>query len=465
MAPQSTIIYVHLATYQLYTLLHRDLLPYRYFLVPGGTGTGKSYFLKNFVKSHESELKDEGCYFALLDAALIATREDYLRSVSVIVKRLTEVQPDALPDIKDDGAGKRKEARGALLKRIVLIFENVAYSPFNPQLLFYLRDLPDSYPQIVPLIVLDEKLLLDSLNGAAKHTARACLESLHAQSAVLHVQLSPVTGPETYVASIMQRLVDSTAPHALFDTNFKRDYCELKLKGDMSWKGTTLSVLRAYLKALTPTLLMALPREVNLRALTQAIETFFTLGRYYLIDREDFKSTSSRETFMAVLLIMIFWCVFYDSSLQETTPGDELLPLKLRRKLLSGKTSELWEKLSHVHPALPCFKELKPTDTLLASRMRAQQYFLLTRSALRQYFRYGSFAFQEVLISAGADDFFVLQDIIDLNPNAPALKGLFENLSFGEESMSAAVPGEHNVTSQATANEKAAEESAAHDES
>ena len=50
MAPQSTFIPHHLATFQLYTLLHRDLIPYRYLLVPGGTGTGKSYFVNGFVK-------------------------------------------------------------------------------------------------------------------------------------------------------------------------------------------------------------------------------------------------------------------------------------------------------------------------------------------------------------------------------------------------------------------------------
>ena len=464
MAPQSTFIPHHLATFQLYTLLHRDLIPYRYLLVPGGTGTGKSYFVNGFVKSYEEEFKDRGWRFARLDAALIATREDYLRAVGAIVKRLTAVQPGALQGTEDDGAHAAEEAREGKPKRLVLIFENVACSPFNPQLLFYLRDLKDGYPQILPLLIVDEKLLLDTLSVEARPLARACLESLRAQSAVLHVQLSPVTGPETYVITILRRLVDSTAPDALFETNFKRDYCLLKLKGDMSWKESTLSVLRAYLKALGPSLLVALPREVNLHALRRAIETFVTLGRYYLIDREDFESDSGRAVFMASLLIMIFWCVFYDRPLQETTPYDELPPFKLRRELLYGKTPELWEELSHVHPALPCFRETNPSEMHQTILIRAQQYFLLTRASLRQYFKYGSFAFQEVLISAGVNDFFVLQDFSDLNLNAPLLKDLFEKLNLQGEAQKTATSPDLRAKSQDTAADaKTTEESASHD--
>lgn len=394
----------------------------RLILIRGDTGTGKSTFVKKFLEFNEGELNARRLFFERFNASLFDDRAAFLKEFTGRLRyhalprkqiptqpapadsdsRQNHDYPAAATDTAAPPVTQKAEPREP---RIVLLFEDVAYSPFLVDLLFYVKDLlSTSTNHLLPVLIADEKLLITTLESSARgQAALVCYKTLLNQSYSLSVNVSPRAPQQSYCAEFLRELIESAQPDPQFYSLYGRDLLSQKSLLPEEWAEASLSILRLYLREQYSVLCAGLLQkgpDLNLALLRKALETFLTLGRYFLICKQH--DTVAREEILSRLnnlFYAILSTLLYRRSPHRSVRDDHLLSKVLTLQSQDYHDAEIAQHLSAFLSDFICLSQ-EGIQNLCLNGLNNLKAQLILRfvGKVEQYLGYGIFDFHLLTI-------------------------------------------------------------------
>lgn len=392
----------------------------RLILIRGDTGTGKSTFVKTFLEFNEGELNARRLFFERFNASLFDDRAAFLKEFTGRLRNhaLPRKQIPAQPAPAAPASGQNPDSPAAATDtaappvtqkaeprepRVVLLFEDVAYSPFLADLLLCVKDLLRTN-HLLPVLIADEKLLITSLESSARgQAALVCYKTLLNQSYRLSVNVSPSAPQQSYCAEFLRELIESAQPDPQFYSLYGQDLLSQKSLLPEEWAEASLSILRLYLRRQYTVLCAGLLQEgpdLNLTLLRKALETFLTLGRYFLICKQH--DTVTREEILYRLnnlFSAILSTMFYRRSPHRSVRGDHLLSKVLTLQSQYYHDAEIAQHLSAFLSDFICLSQ-EGIKNLCLNGLNNLQAQLILRfvGKVEQYLSYGLFDFHLLTI-------------------------------------------------------------------
>lgn len=288
-------------------------------LLTGGSGCGKSRFMRDYLKVHEAYLNQKGTYFASLNAALIESTAQLEEGLRRITRHYRADLMQGFPEKEAPGSSPYQN-----LQRLCVIFEDVAYSPCQPLLLNAVKDLCEN-GTLTLILLLDGELLLSSLEGGARKQAAALLDTLYGTGECIDVNAAPAAFPPSCLNRVFKEIIEESSASPLFDTTYDREIFNGR-QGAGNWNAylqDSVTYLRKELLTHSDALFMPLLRKCSspdLRRFKTLCGAFFTLAPYYLISHR--RGTELTRRVLSRLLLGLIWTVFYEEHSQGDA-GDE----------------------------------------------------------------------------------------------------------------------------------------------
>ncbi len=282
-------------------------------LLTGGSGCGKSRFMRDYLRVHEAYLNQKGTYFASLNAALIESTVQLEKGLKRITRHYRADPMQGLPEKEAPGSSPYQN-----LQRLCVIFEDVAYSPCQPLLLNAVKDLCEN-ENLTLILLLNGELLLSSLEGGARKQAAALLDTLYGMGVCIDVNAAPSAFHPSCLNRVFKEIIEESAASPLFASTYEREIFNGRLGPD-NWNAylqDSVTYLRKELLAHSDAFFMPLLRKSSspdLRHFKTLCGAFFTLAPYYLISHQ--RGTELTRRVLSRLLLGLIWTVFYEKRSQ-----------------------------------------------------------------------------------------------------------------------------------------------------
>lgn len=299
------------ADFQLTQALNRDKC--KLILLRGCCGYGKSHFMREYLKLHETYLNQNGTYFASLNAALIENRSQFEMGLARITRHYrSDLSPNS--DLTADHFTTYNN-----LKRLCIIFEDVASCPYQPFLLYAIKDLCEN-ESLTLILLIDEAILLRALSGAEFYLLRKVLESLNGMGQHIDVNATPDYLHPSCLNKVIKDIINNTTPSPFFTTTYAHEkIAKLEQEGKRENIETSCRyfisgfIFGSFDNFFNIHLHESL--DLDLRKITCAVKAVLTLVPYYLIthDKEEIKTALSLNN----LLI----CVLFESLYAQPDSG------------------------------------------------------------------------------------------------------------------------------------------------